>query len=52
MKKRELSHFKTDVFAAAAVAVVDAKAPYYIGKGDRHFRAHGGTMCLKVVFSH
>ena len=50
MKKRELSHFKTDVFAA--VAIVDAKAPYYIGKGDRHFRAHGCTMCLKVVFSH
>ena len=36
MKKRELSHFKTDVFAA--VAVVDAKAPYYInGKGGAIF---------------
>ena len=23
----------------------------YIRKGDCHFRAHGRTMCLKVVFS-
>ena len=32
-------HFKTDVFAAAAVPVVDAKAPYY----SHHVDSCSGT---------
>ena len=48
-----IKRFKTSGFSSLWLRIsVSTLFMNIIRKGDCHFRAHGCTMCLKVVFFH
>ena len=46
-----MKHLKTKGLYVLLLTICFNLCHKNIGKGDRHFSAHGGSVCLKVVTS-